>query len=106
MAREQFDTLTEQMFYILLCLQTPKYGLKIAHEIRKLTNKRVNIGPGTLYGLLGRFENEGFIEIVPSNSNRKIYRITNLGLELLNTELDRLKKLIKDYSTKMEEYDA
>ena len=55
MARAKFQTLTEQMFYILLCLRQECCGMDIMEKVRKMTGGRVNIGPGTLYNLLDQF---------------------------------------------------
>ncbi len=62
MPRERFKTLTEQMFYILLCLHEECRGMDILEMVRTLTNGRVNIGSGTLYDLLEQFLKEGAIE--------------------------------------------
>ncbi len=52
MAREKFQTLTEQMFYVLLCLREECCGMDLMERIRLLTSGRVSVGPGTLYNLL------------------------------------------------------
>ena len=52
MAREKYQTLTEQMFYILLCLTREQCGVDIMERVREMTEGRVVIGPGTLYSLL------------------------------------------------------
>ena len=52
MAREKFQTLTEQMFYILLCLRQEQCGADIMAQVSALTRERVTVGPGTLYNLL------------------------------------------------------
>ena len=52
MAREKFQTLTEQMFYILLCLRQEQCGADIMARVSELTHGRVSVGPGTLYNLL------------------------------------------------------
>ena len=52
MAREKFQTLTEQMFYILLCLRTEQCGTDIMAQVQRITQGRVSVGPGTLYNLL------------------------------------------------------
>ena len=52
MPRERFKTLTEQMFYILLCLRNECYGLDILDQIPSMTGGRVSVGSGTLYNLL------------------------------------------------------
>ena len=55
MPREKFGTLTEPMFYTLLCLREPCCGADIMAKVRTLTQGRVGIGPGTLYNLLEEF---------------------------------------------------
>ena len=55
MARAKFQTLTEQMFYILLCLRQECCGMDIMERVREMTEGRVNVGPGTLYNLLDQF---------------------------------------------------
>ena len=48
MAREKFQTLTEQMFYILLCLRREQCGADIMAQVSALTAGRVSVGPGTV----------------------------------------------------------
>ena len=55
MARIKFSTLTEQMFYTLLCLKEECCGMDILDKIPEMTDNRVNIGSGTLYTLLEQF---------------------------------------------------
>ena len=59
MAREKFQTLTEQMFYILLALQEERCGADIMALVAQITQNRVTIGPGTLYNLLEDFLSAG-----------------------------------------------
>ena len=61
MAREKFQTLTEQMFYILLALQEERCGADIMALVAQITQNRVTIGPGTLYNLLEDFLSAGMI---------------------------------------------
>ena len=61
MARDKFQTLTEQMFYILLCLRTELCGTDIMARVTELTHGRVSVGPGTLYNLLESFLSAGYI---------------------------------------------
>ena len=46
MAREKFQTLTEQMFYILLCLEQERCGADVMAWISETTGGRVAVGPG------------------------------------------------------------
>ena len=53
--RAKFQTLTEQMYYILLCLSRENCGMDVMDQIPAMTGGRVRVGPGTLYNLLEQF---------------------------------------------------
>ena len=61
MARGKFQTLTEQMFYILLCLRQERCGADVMAWVAEATGSRVAVGPGTLYNLLEQFLQAGYI---------------------------------------------
>jgi len=96
MAREQLKTLTEQMYYILLILTEHHHGYGIMQEVDRRTEGRVRIGAGTLYNLLSRFEEEDIIVQVSEEDRRKIYTLTDKGLNVLRNEHKRLKQLVSD----------
>ena len=89
MPREKFKTLTEQMFYILLCLCEERCGIEILDSVRDLTDDRVKIGSGTLYDLLEQFTKEGMICETKIEGRRRSYRITEKGLRMLDAEYQR-----------------
>lgn len=97
MAREKYKTLTEQMFYILLCLQRECCGIDIMDRVTEMTGGRVVIGPGTLYTLLGDFVKQGFIRETAVEGRKRSYVITDAGNRLLQEEYARLKQLVSDY---------
>jgi len=97
MPRERFKTLTEQMFYVLLCLHEECRGMDILEMIRTLTNGRVNIGSGTLYDLLEQFVKEGAIKETKAEGRRRSYIITDKGLQMLDKEYKRLLDQVTDY---------
>ena len=97
MAREKFQTLTEQMFYILLCLTKEQCGTDIMAAVSALTDGRVNVGPGTLYNLLEQFQSAGMIEETKVEGRRRSYRITAAGRQALDEEYRRLQTLAEDY---------
>lgn len=97
MAREKFQTLTEQMFYILLCLQSECYGMDIMEKVRTMTGERIVIGPGTLYTLLESFEQAGMIRETKVEGRRRSYLITDGGRQALAAEYRRLMTLAADY---------
>ena len=97
MPRKKFVTLTEAMFYILICLQKECCGTDIMQQVQDLTNGRVRIGPGTLYNLLDQFLKNQMIQETSVQGRRKNYQITQYGKELLDLEYERIKQLAKDY---------
>lgn len=97
MPREKFGTLTEAMFYILLCLQEECCGTDIMEQVQKLTDGRVRIGPGTLYNLLDQFLKNQMILETSVQGRKKNYRITPYGNELLEQEYERIKRVALDY---------
>ena len=97
MAREKFQTLTEQMFYILLCLKEECYGMDIMDTVPAMTNGRVTVGSGTLYNLLEQFLENGMIRETKAEGRRRSYILTEKGHEALATEYMRLHSLIQSY---------
>lgn len=97
MAREKYQTLTEQMFYILICLKEELCGVDIMKTVADLTHGRVTIGPGTLYSLLDSFVAEKMIVETRTENRKKSYIITWLGDEMLEKEYSRLLQLKSDY---------
>jgi len=95
--RERFKTLTEQMFYILLCLHEECCGVDVLEMVRALTGGRVSIGSGTLYDLLEQFLKEGVIQETKAKGRRRSYIITEKGLKMLNKEYARLLAQAADY---------
>lgn len=98
MPRLKFQTLTEQMFYILLCLQTECYGIDIFDRIAKMTDGRVTVGSGTLYNLLEQFLDAGMIQEVRAEGRRRSYILTEAGKAALDKEYLRLQAQIQDYT--------
>ena len=101
MPREKFVTLTEAMFYILICLQKECCGTDIMQQVHDLTEGRVRIGPGTLYNLLDQFLKSNMIQETGVQGRRKNYQITQYGKEMLELEYERIKQLAKDYERSM-----
>ena len=97
MPREKFQTLTEQMFYILLCLRKECCGMDIMAEVSEITEGRVSVGPGTLYNLLEQFVQAGMIRETRVEGRRKSYILTQKGAVTLREEFERLRKQTADY---------
>lgn len=97
MPRERFKTLTEQMFYILLCLRNECYGMDILDQVPAMTGNRVSVGSGTLYNLLEQFLEEGFIRETKVEGRRRSYILTEKGREVLDKEYRRIQAQAEDY---------
>ena len=97
MAREKFSTLTEQMFYILLCLREECCGMDVMARVNELTGGRVAVGPGTLYNLLEQFLVAGYIVETRAEGRRRSYQLTAEGKTLLQNEVERLQAQVRDY---------
>ena len=96
MAREQFQTLTEPMYYILLALTEECCGVDIMEKVKSISHGRVLVGPGTLYAMLAKFEENGVIRMTTSEGRRKSYIITETGREMLQKEYDRLMVMVEE----------
>ena len=103
MPREKFQALTEQMFYILLCLKDECCGMDIMSRVEKLTAGRVRVGPGTLYNLLEQFAEADFIRQTKVEGRRRSYILTDHGRSILEEEYRRLNSLARDYERMMGE---
>ena len=97
--RAKFHTLTEQMFYILICLKNECCGMDILDKVPDMTNGRVNVGSGTLYNLLEQFLEEEYIIETKVEGRRRSYIITPKGKEILDKEVERIKAQLADYNT-------
>ena len=96
MAREQLQTLTEPMYYILLALTNECCGVDIMEMVKQISHGRVKVGPGTLYSMLARFEEGGIIRKTFEEGRRKSYIITDIGRQMLEEEYNRLKIMLED----------
>lgn len=101
MAREKFQTLTEQMFYVLLSLRDECCGADIMARIANITHGRVTVGPGTLYNLLESFQETGWIVETKTEGRKRSYLITAAGEQALADEYRRLQALSEDYRSYM-----
>ena len=97
MPRAKFQTLTEQMFYILLCLKDECCGMDIMAKVDKMTDGRVRVGPGTLYNLLEQFSDADFIRQTKIEGRRRSYILTSRGHSVLREEYNRLRRQTEDY---------
>jgi DNA-binding PadR family transcriptional regulator len=88
--------LTEAVYYILLSLYTPMHGYGIMQNVKALSNGRVSLGAGTLYGAVNTLVAKGWILLVQGekNARKKEYCITEIGKMAIENEIARLEELI------------
>ena len=102
---EKQTPLTEALFYILLSLRKPNPGYGIIQEVEGLTEGRVVLGPGTLYGAIQTMAARGWIRIYSEETDsrkKKEYVITEMGRYVFAEEKKRLEELLHN-AEKMEE---
>lgn len=90
------NALTEAVYYILLALVEPMHGYGIMQQTTALSNGRVRLSAGTLYGALASLLEKGWIEQLPEEGRKKDYRITPAGREVLEMEILRLAELLEN----------
>lgn len=90
--------LTEGVYYILLSLIEPLHGYGIMQNVEELTEGRVRLAAGTLYGAINSMLEKGWIKALPEekDSRKKEYMITDLGKRVLKSEKMRLKELLSN----------
>lgn len=96
--------LTEAVYYILLSLMQPMHGYGIMQNVEQLSNGRVKLAAGTLYGAINTLLEKGWIISLPGekDSRKKEYQITDQGKQTLETEIIRLRELIENGSRILE----
>jgi DNA-binding PadR family transcriptional regulator len=91
--------LTEPVLLVLLSLaEQPRHGYSIIKDVEQMSDRRVLLSTGTLYGALQRLLDRGWIERFEeedSSRDRRAYRLTSLGRRNLQQEVDRLRHLTK-----------
>ena len=92
--------LSEAVFFILLSLLPgPKHGYAIMKDVEILSDSRVNLSTGTLYGALKRLLEGGWVRRVDDGEDetgreRKAYALTQLGRGILEAETARMQELV------------
>jgi PadR family transcriptional regulator PadR len=101
-ARDNHPTgpISEPVFFILLSLAVGrKHGYAILKDVERLSQGSLLLSTSTLYGALGRLEEQGYVERVPAGRKpapglpRKVHALTPQGRALLHTEANRLQRL-------------
>ncbi len=93
--KHTFIPMSETAYYILLSLVEERHGYGIMQYVNEITNERLKLGAGTIYGTLGKLEKAGLISMTKEEEKRKYYQITEEGTSVLREELSRIRELYK-----------
>ena len=95
----EFLPLTEPVLLMLLSLAgQPRHGYSILKDVEQMSDGRVVLSTGTLYGALRRLLDEEWIERIEeedSSRGRQAYRLTARGRRNLQLEVGRMKHLTR-----------
>lgn len=99
--------LREPTFLILTALaREPMHGYGIVHEVAALSDGRLTLRPGTLYGALDRLADEGLVEPdreeIVDGRLRRYYRLTEPGTAALTAETERLRRNVEAASQRLQ----
>lgn len=90
---EEKAPLTEGVYYILLSLYEPRHGYGIMQFVSELSNGRVVLGAGTIYGAIKTLVNKKWIIPLDEDGRKKEYVITDTGKLMVEYEVNRLCEL-------------
>ncbi|MEQ8156513.1 MAG: PadR family transcriptional regulator [Clostridiaceae bacterium] len=91
--------LTEALFYILLAVRKPNHGYGIIQDVSEMTEGRVTLGPGTLYGAINSMLKKGWISLYSEDKEsrkKKEYLITIEGKKVFQNEVKRMNELLEN----------
>lgn len=94
---KKYLPLTEATYYILISLIKPLHGYGIMQKVEEISNGKVKLGPGTLYGALSKLEKQRIIIKIDGaeSERRKNYLLTDLGKKIVKLEYHRLNELVQ-----------
>ncbi len=100
--------LTLAVFHILLTLaDQERHGYGIMQKVADLTDDKLRMGPGTLYGSIKRMLANGLIEKSDERPDpeqddvrRRYYRLTGFGQQVGSAEAQRLLHLVRQAQLK------
>ena len=98
------------MVLILISLSgKPKHGYALLQDIESLSEGRVRMSTGTLYGALRRLLEDGWIERFEqedTSRDKQAYRLTDEGRGQLRREVERMNQLTRAASRRLRAREA
>ncbi|TWT05595.1 PadR family transcriptional regulator [Planococcus sp. CPCC 101016] len=101
---KKYVPMTETAFYILLSLNEPRHGYGIVKHVEEITAGRLRLGSGTVYGTLTKMQKDGVIVVFADEHRKTLYEITDIGKQLINEEIKRIKELYKNAAVYEEDF--
>ena len=99
--------ISEPVLLILLSLAAqPRHGYAILQDVERLSDGRVQLSTGPLYGALQRLLRARWIERVAeanASRGRQAYRLSSNGRRQLQAEVVRMKHLSRVAATRLAE---
>jgi DNA-binding PadR family transcriptional regulator len=91
------SSISEPSYFILAALlDGPLHGYGIIKKAARLSNGRVRLAAGTLYGALDRLAEQGLVRAdrqeVVEGRTRRYYRLTDHGVHALQREAARMEQ--------------
>ena len=106
----ELQPISEAVFFILASLaKEPRHGYALLKDIEALSEGRVHLSTGTLYGALWRLLESGWIERFQTDDTsraKQSYRLTALGRTVLQQEHDRMRQLTRIASARLRTREA
>ena len=97
MSGREKGPLTEPMYYVLMSfLRHEMCGTEVTEFVERKTHGRVKLGPGTLYTLLAKFQDEEMIAETSVEGRKRTYQLTDKGRAAFEEELARLRACVND----------
>lgn len=97
MPKKPLETLSEPMFYVLMALRRRSLcGADIVTWVSRRTDRRVALGPGTLYTILPKLTEEGILKEAGTDGRKRAYQMTEKGQALYDAECRRLRQVVQD----------
>ncbi|MDG9677152.1 PadR family transcriptional regulator [Micromonospora sp. DH14] len=92
--------LSEQTFLILSALaDQPRHGYAVVTEVDQMTDGRIRLRAGTLYGALDRLVGQGLIapdhDEVEKGRLRRFYKLTDAGADAIRAESQRMAGAVR-----------
>ncbi|WP_153730275.1 PadR family transcriptional regulator [Sporosarcina obsidiansis] len=93
---KSFESLTDSVFYIMASLTEPRHGYAVMSLVEETTKGAFVIGPASLYTIIKKLLKEQLIVLHDeSDSRRKVYVLTDIGRQTLETDIARRKVMIE-----------